>query len=92
MNNVERLVIERAAQLIADRGKAETGDAFTGVLTRLMDKRASDDMREAKQWVMAAIAVIQSAPGGSAYGDDERIAGEILRQIQMRKDAKAAVS
>ena len=41
--------------------------------------------KQAGVWVHDAIAAVKNAPGGDAYGDDEAIAGEILKRIEERK-------
>ena len=45
----------------------------------------NEGMRNAAEWVFDAIDAVRSAPGGDKLGDDEAIAGQILKQMEAKK-------
>lgn len=61
------------------------GGLMDGIAFLKSPERIRDGMAAAAEWVFNAIDAVRSAPGGDAMGDDEAIAGEILRQIDERK-------
>ena len=61
------------------------GGIMDGIAFLKSPERIRDGMAAATKWVFDSIDAIRSARGGDAMGDDEAIAGEILRQIDERK-------
>ena len=80
--NVKKLIFHRASQLIIPESGG-IGDVVDAIRT---PSKLVEATREATEWVKAAIQAVKSAPGPNPYGDnDEAIAGEILRQIEIKK-------
>jgi hypothetical protein len=79
--NVKSLVIRKMSYgAIPDGGGLMDGIKFLrGDLTK--------SARKAQEWVDEAIATVKTAPD-NPFGDDEAIAGEILRQIECSTDVK----
>lgn len=79
--NVKRLIIHKmSVDAIPPNGRLMDGVNF------LRDpNKISDGLRNAAEWVFAAIDAVKQSLGGSEFGDDEAIVGEILRQVGERK-------
>ncbi len=88
--NVRKLISSKMSLLMIPPGKEYgKGEALaTGVAALIKPGNIGAVAKEATAWVEAAIAAVKNAPGGEAYGDDEAIAGEILRQVAERKAKK----
>lgn len=57
-------------------------NTFSEFVALLQNREAlANGFRIATAWVRAAIKAVRDAPGGDAMGDDEAIAGAILRRI-----------
>jgi hypothetical protein len=82
--NVKRLIAHKMSLLLIPPG---SGKNAVGVAVANMTKpgNLSAVAREATAWVEAAIAAVKAAPGGAAYGDDEAIAGTILKAVEERQ-------
>lgn len=77
--NVKKLIAHKMAI-----DAIPAGGGFAAGLHFLSDKqRIIDGAKAATAWVEQAIATVKSAPD-NPYGDDEAIAGEILRQLEER--------
>lgn len=87
--NVRRLVIQRASQLQVERAKELFGKAGVGEIAAMLAHDGAGGlkavMREAYEWVTAAVAAVRLAPGNEKWPDDEAVAGEILRQVAERQ-------
>lgn len=79
--NVKNLAIHKMSiDAVPSDGGFKHGLAF------LMDKdRIINSARASMKWVFEAIDLVRSAPGGELLGDDEAIAGEILKKIEERR-------
>lgn len=86
--NVRRLIAHKAALLMVPPGcggKAKDG-AFAVAINALTTPGNLVQMtRAATAWVEKAIEAVKKAPGGEAYGDDEAIAGAILKSVAERQ-------
>ena len=80
--NVKRLISMRMAMLAIPAGTKDP--LMAGIHTILDQQKWRLVVKSAVQWVQEAIAAVRSAPDNS-YGDDETIAGEILRRIEITK-------
>ena len=77
---VKKLIALRMSQLAVPKdGGFADGIAFLTNKDRIL--RIA---REATDWAFAAIYAVKAAPGGKVYGDDEDIAKEILRQVEVK--------
>ena len=88
--NVKRLVIERASQLMAERGAATGDTSFGGVIAAMVaggKDGIQADVREASKWVKNAMIAIRQSPGGEIYATDEDAAAELVRQIEKKRKA-----
>jgi hypothetical protein len=84
--SVKKLICRKMAQLMIP-----DGGGFADGLRELSDpSNIANRAREATSWVQQAINLVKSAPDNPYGGDDELIAGEILRQIEQRQAAKRA--
>jgi len=89
--NVKALLSERWAQLMTDRAGHAGGEfgKVAAVAARMAENNGANlksDMREAFEWVKAAIAAVRSAPD-CMFTTDEEIAGEIVRRIKEKRRA-----
>lgn len=87
--NVKALLGERWAQLMVDRAGHADGEfgkaaAVAGRITENGGKTMQADMREAWDWVKAAILAVRSAPDCS-WTTDEEIAGQIMQSIKAKR-------
>jgi hypothetical protein len=79
--NVRKLIATKIArEAIPDKGGFADGLRFLSSKDRILAAA-----KAATAWVFAAIDAVKSAPDGGTYGDDEAIAGEILRRLDNRK-------
>lgn len=77
--NVKRLIIAKMS-----RDAVPDGGGLADAIGFLTSKDALlRGAREATKFVEAAIAAVKAAPDNK-WGDDEAIAGEILKQIELR--------
>jgi hypothetical protein len=85
--NMKRLMVERAAQLAVDRASLMGGDMMAAMCYRISEGSISRDMRDAKEWALAAVRVVRDAsePNKWCKASDEEIAAEILRQVAAAK-------
>lgn len=82
--NVRKLMIEWAA---ADAVHTGDGTPLGNALSSLQNPAGLSVLfREALEKVEQALATIKALPD-NPYGDDEAIAGEILRRLKERDDA-----
>jgi hypothetical protein len=87
--NVKKLIAHKMSLIMVPPGCGDGKHAAAGVaIAALMAPgNIGKVAREATAWVEAAIAAVKSAPD-NPYTDDEAIAGEILRQIELRMKCK----
>ena len=89
MSNSTRPIGPNVSKLIAHKISREAIPAKGGFSDGLTLLSQPDQLlasaKAATAWVFAAIDAVQAAPGGGTYGDDEAIAGEILRRLDNRK-------
>ncbi len=87
--NVKKLIIHKMSlDAIPSGGGVADGLKF------FMDKeRISRTLREANEWVKQALFVVRNAmePNPFKNSTDEDIAGEILRKIGEKKDARKEI-
>lgn len=90
--NVRRLIAHKAALMMVPPGCGDgKGAAFAVAINALATPGNLAQMtKAAAAWVEAAITAVRNAPGGAAYGDDEAIAGEILRSIKAAQERRLA--
>ena len=80
-HNVRKLIAHKIArEAIPDKGGFADGLKFLAQPDRVLTAA-----KAATAWVFAAIDAVKAAPDGGVYGDDEAIAGEILRRLDNRK-------
>jgi hypothetical protein len=65
-SNFVKLQIERISQT------ATEGRSIGNILNLIASGGLSEEARNAKEWVKAAIVAVRQAPGGETYGDDEQ--------------------
>jgi len=81
--NVRKLICQKISLLAVP-----AGGGVADAIGFLSDKDKIVRLtREATAWVEIALRAVREAPGGEAYGDDEAIAGEILRQVEEKQKA-----
>jgi hypothetical protein len=85
-NNITKLAIHLATLKAIPPG----GGLASGIQWLTDNERRNTDLKAAFEEAKSYIDAIKSAPGGEAMGDDEAIAGEILRQIEERKQSHKA--
>ena len=78
--NVKRLIIHKMSTLMIPSG----GGLSDGIRALSSSESIGKYAREATEWVEEVLTVVKTAPD-NPYGNDEVIAGEILRQIETRK-------
>ncbi len=78
--NVKKLIVHKMSLLMVPPG----GNLGTAIDALRKPGNVVAVAREATAWVEAAIAAVKAAPG-STWTDDEAIAGEILRQVELKK-------
>jgi hypothetical protein len=83
--NVRSLIVRKMSLLMIPVGSKEPLE--TGIRALMEPGRIGAVAREATDWVMAAIAVVKTAPDNPYGDDDEAIAGRILADIEERKRA-----
>lgn len=77
--NQKKLIIRKMAiDAIPNGSGLSAGIAFLSSKDNVMD-----GFRTAAKWVDDAISVVKSAPDNT-FGDDESIAGEILKRIESK--------
>ncbi len=81
--NVKRLIAHKMSL-----DAIPPGGGFAAGLDYLLSPDLGKRAGEAAQWVRQAIDLVKTAPGGDARGDDEAIAGELLRQIEDRRASR----
>jgi len=79
--NVKRLITQRMAQVMIPPG----GGFLTGLEALAKPGNIGKVAREATDWVNKAISLVKEAPNNPYGDDDEVIAGEILRQIELKR-------
>jgi len=85
LSNIRRLAIEKMSLDAVPKG-----GGLADAIEFLMDKdRILKTAREADRWAKNAVLAVKCAPGGENMGDDEAIAGEILRQLEAKKKSRA---
>lgn len=87
--NVKALLAERWSQLTTERAGHAGGEfgKVAAVAARIAEGGGSSlkaDMRDAFEWVKAAIATVRSAPN-CPWTTDEEIAGEIVKRIKAKR-------
>lgn len=81
--NVRKLICHKIAVIAIPAG---TKHGLADGVNFLRDRdRIANAAREATGWVNEAIELVKRSPGNEFGDDDEAIAGEILRQIEKRK-------
>lgn len=84
--NAKKLVARKFSLLSIPEG----GGLHSAIAVLTSPDRMASLMKEAKEWVAAAIELVKSAPD-NPYGDnDEAIAGAILKQIGDRNPSRRA--
>lgn len=79
--NVKRLIAYRLATIAVP----PNGNVFDGLSFLTSKDKIVAGTKEATKWVEQAIATVKAAPN-NPYGDnDEAIAGEILRQVDVKR-------
>jgi len=78
--NVKKLIARRMSVLMVPAGGGPADAIRELTSAENIAKRA----REATAWARQAIAAVKTAPDNPYGGDDEAIAGEILRQVEAR--------
>jgi hypothetical protein len=87
--NVKKLLSERCSQITVERAGRVTGEfgAVCAIASRLSEHGTlQKDMRDAFEWVKAALAAVRAAPDNK-FITDEEIAGEILRLVTTKRTA-----
>lgn len=82
--NVKKLIARKMSVDAIPSG----GGLADGIKFLMSPGRIVAAAREATAWVETAIAAVKAAPDNSFGDDDEAIAGEILRQLEVRRKAK----
>ena len=78
---VNKLVIMRASRkAVPDGGGFE--DAAQSITSKSL---FTHHLPEARKWVEEAIFLVRSSPGGEKFESDEEVAGEIIRQLELKK-------
>jgi hypothetical protein len=78
--NVRKLIIHKMSLIMVPDG----GGIYSAIEAMATPGRIGEVAREATQWAEAVLALVRTAPD-NPYGDDEAIAGEILRRIEEKK-------
>jgi hypothetical protein len=81
--NVKRLIVHKMTLDAVPAG----GGISTAITFLTNPKGIGESARKATEWVDAAIAAVKAAPDNPYGDDDEAIAAEILRQVDLRKRA-----
>ncbi|MFA5767618.1 MAG: hypothetical protein WC919_06875 [Candidatus Paceibacterota bacterium] len=79
--NVRKLICHRMSSIIVPPNGGPK-DVFEAITT---PNKLTQIAKESAVWVEEALAAIKSAPDNPFGGDDEAIAGEILRRLEERK-------